>query len=227
MLVLPEVFQRTLGVTPEPFWPKATVAVRRANPAFIFLAEVYWDLEWALQQQGFNCCYDKRLSDRLQSNDVRSIREHLRAGLDYQDKLARFLENHDEFRAASTFQWPKHPAAAAITFLSPGLRFFHQSQLEGARVRVPAHLCRGPSEPTNQEVAAFDDKLLLITEGYQRVSERRLVSDRPAAGFARQVEFRGFRFFRLGGKGRRALRCGHKLQRRSRTVLSPSAIPRA
>ena len=162
MLVLPEVFQRTWGVTPEPFWPKATVAVRSAHPAFTFMAEVYWDLEWALQQQGFDYCYDKRLYDRLQSSDVRSIREHLRAGLDYQDKLAQFLENHDEPRAASTFQWPKHRAAAAITFLSPGLRFFHQGQLEGARVRVPVHLCRGPSEPTNQEVAAFYDKLLPI-----------------------------------------------------------------
>ena len=109
------------------------------------MAEVYWDLEWTLQQQGFDYCYDKRLYDRLQSSDVRSIREHLRAGLDYQDKLARFLENHDEPRAASTFQWPKHRAAAAITFLSPGLRFFHQGQFEGARVRVPVHLCRGPS----------------------------------------------------------------------------------
>ena len=162
MLVLPEVFQRTWGVTPEPFWPRATVAVRRAHPAFAFLAEVYWDLEWTLQQQGFDYCYDKRLYDRLQSGDVRSIREHLRAGLDYQDKLARFLENHDEPRAASTFQWPKHCTAAAITFLSPGLRFFHQGQSEGARVRVPVHLCRGPTEPTDQEVAAFYDKLLLI-----------------------------------------------------------------
>ena len=37
MLVLPEVFQRTWGVTSEPFWPKATAAVRRAHPAFTFL----------------------------------------------------------------------------------------------------------------------------------------------------------------------------------------------
>jgi len=162
MLVLPEVFQRTWGVAPEPFWPKATAAVRRAHPAFTFMAEVYWDLEWTLQQQGFDYCYDKRLYDRLQSSDVRSIREHLRAGLDYQDKLARFLENHDEPRAASTFPWPQHGAAAAITFLSPGLRFFHQGQFEGARVRAPVHLCRGLAEPTNQEVASFYDKLLLI-----------------------------------------------------------------
>jgi hypothetical protein len=29
------------------------------------MAEVYWDLEWTLQQQGFNYTYDKRLYDRL------------------------------------------------------------------------------------------------------------------------------------------------------------------
>ena len=162
MLVLPEVFQRTWGVTPEPFWPRATAAVREAYPAFTFMAEVYWDLEWTLQQQGFDYCYDKRLYDRLQACNVRSIREHLRAGLDYQDKLARFLENHDEPRAASVFPWPKYRAAAAITFLSPGLRFFHQGQFEGARARVPAHLCRGPVEPTNPELAAFHAQLLPV-----------------------------------------------------------------
>ena len=162
MLVLPEVFQRTWGVAGEPFWPNATAAVRRAHAGFTFMAEVYWDLEWTLQQQGFDYCYDKRLYDRLQSGDVRSIRDHLRAGLDFQDKLARFLENHDEPRAAATFGWPMHRAAAAITFLSPGLRFFHQGQFEGARARVPAHLSRGPVEPTDQLVAAFYFRLLLL-----------------------------------------------------------------
>ena len=88
------------------------------------------------------------------AGNVRSIREHLYAGLDYQDKLARFLENHDEPRAASIFDWPRHRAAAASTFLSPGLRFFHQGQFEGARVRVPVHLCRRAVEPTNPELAA-------------------------------------------------------------------------
>ena len=27
------------------------------------MAEVYWDLEWTLQQQGFDYAYDKRLYD--------------------------------------------------------------------------------------------------------------------------------------------------------------------
>jgi hypothetical protein len=158
--LLPEIFQRTWGITPEPFWPKAIAAVHAKYPAFTFMAEVYWDLEWTLQQQGFDYCYDKRLYDRLREGDAAPIRGHLLAGLDYQDKLARFLENHDEPRAAAEFSWPQHQAAAIVTFLSPGLRFFHQGQFEGHRVRVPTHLCRGPIEPANPDIAAFYAKLL-------------------------------------------------------------------
>jgi hypothetical protein len=162
MLLLPEVFQRTWGITPEPFRPRATAEVREKHPSFIFMAEVYWDLEWTLQQQGFDYCYDKRLYDRLKDGAVRPIRDHLLAGLDYQNKLARFLENHDEPRAAVEFSWPRHAAAAVITYLSPGLRFFHQGQFEGARVHLPTHLCRGPVEPLSQEINAFYRRLLQV-----------------------------------------------------------------
>jgi glycosidase len=162
MLLLPEIFQRTWGIMPEPFWAKATTAVHARYPAFTFMAEVYWDLEWTLQQQGFGYCYDKRLYERLRDGHAEPIRGHLLAGLDYQDKLARFLENHDEPRAASEFPWPQHQAAAIITFLSPGLRFFHQGQFEGARVRVPTHLGRGPVEPTHPGIAAYYAKLLHV-----------------------------------------------------------------
>jgi hypothetical protein len=88
------------------------------------------------------------------------VREHLHAGLDYQDKLARFLENHDEPRAAATFPPGVHEAAAVLTFLSPGLRFFHQGQLAGRRKRISPHLGRGPDEPVDQEVSKFYDRLL-------------------------------------------------------------------
>jgi hypothetical protein len=136
--------------------------VHARYPDFTFMAEVYWDLEWILPQQGFGYCYDKGLYDRLRDGHAASIRGHLLAGLDYQDKLVRFLENHDEPRAASVFPWPQHQAAAIIKFLSPGLRFFHQGQFEGARVRVPTHLSRGPAEPTNPEIVAFYAKLLQV-----------------------------------------------------------------
>jgi glycosidase len=159
-LLLPEVFRRTWGTTAERFWPKATAAVRQDHPGFTFLAEAYWDLEWELQQQGFDYCYDKRLYDRLGQADAAAVRAHLGAGLDYQDRLARFLENHDEPRVASRFAWPRHQAAAMLTYFAPGLRFFYQGQREGARVRVPVHLCRGPAEPHDRDVTAFYDRLL-------------------------------------------------------------------
>jgi glycosidase len=160
MLVLPEVFERTWGIAAPPFWPRATEAVRARVPGFLFLAEVYWDLEWTLQQQGFDHTYDKRLYDRLVEGHARPVREHLFAGLDFQDHLARFLENHDEPRAAATFAPEVHRAAAILTFLTPGLRLFHQGQREGKRVRIPVHLGRGPDEATDPSIAAFYDGLL-------------------------------------------------------------------
>jgi hypothetical protein len=160
MLVLPEVFERTWGIAAQPFWPEATRRVRERAPHFCFMAEVYWDLEWTLQQQGFDYAYDKRLYDRLRHGHARPVREHFQAGLDYQDKLARFLENHDEPRAAATFAPAQHEAAAVLTFLSPGLRFFHQGQLEGHKKRVSPHLGRGPDELVNPTLKRFYEGLL-------------------------------------------------------------------
>ena len=225
MLLLPEIFQRTWGITPEPFWPKATAAVHAQYPAFTFMAEVYWDLEWTLQQQGFDYCYDKRLYDRLREGHVGPIRDHLLAGLDYQDKLTRFLENHDEPRAASEFPWPQHRAAAVITYLAPGLRFFHQGQFEGARVRVPTHLCRGPVEPTNPEVAAFYARLLQVLKENWRLSQRRLVADPTAAGMVRQLDLGRLRRLRLGRRGRQPLSRRRQLRRQPGAMPIAAAVP--
>ena len=126
------------------------------------MAEVYWDLEWTLQQQGFDYTYDKRLYDRLRDRRARPVREHLIAGLEYQDKMARFLENHDEPRASATFSREVHEAAAIITFLSPGLRFFHQGQFEGRTKRISPHLVRAPAEPIDVPLQQFYDRLVEV-----------------------------------------------------------------
>jgi hypothetical protein len=162
MLVLPDIFERTWGIRSEPFWPKATRRVRERVPDFCFIAEVYWDLEWTLQQQGFNYTYDKRLYDRLRDRHARPVLDHFRAGLAYQDRMARFLENHDEPRAAATFPPGVHEAAAVITFLSPGLRFFHQGEFQGRTKRISPHLGRAPDEPISQDLAKFYDRLLAV-----------------------------------------------------------------
>jgi hypothetical protein len=162
MLVLPDVFERTWGRRAPLFWPDAIQRVRKRVPGFLFMAEVYWDLEWTMQQQGFDYAYDKRLYDRLREHHARAVREHFRAGLDYQDKLARFLENHDEPRAAATFPLDAHKAAAVVTFLSPGLRFFHEGEFQGRKKRISPHLSRRPDEPVDGDLVKFYDRLLSV-----------------------------------------------------------------
>ncbi len=189
MLVLPDVFARTWGDRAIPrdgsapaegsFWPEAIAAVRRERPGFAFLAEVYWDLEWELQQQGFDFTYDKRLYDRLREGEAGPVRDHLRAEPGFQERSARFLENHDEPRAAETFPPERHRAAAVVTFLPPGLRFFQEGQIEGRKVHVSMHLGRRPDEPVDEGLRAFYGRLLAalrrpeVHDGYWRLRECR------------------------------------------------------
>jgi hypothetical protein len=174
MLLQPDVFARTWGdrarpvdgSPPEddPFWPRAIAAIRKRHPSFVFLAEVYWQLEWELQQAGFDFTYDKRLYDRLHAGAAGPVRDHLRADMGFQERSARFLENHDEARAAATFDEQRHKAAAVITYLSPGMRFFHEGQLEGRRVRASVHLRRRASEPVDAAIRGLYAALLAIVE---------------------------------------------------------------
>ena len=136
--------------------------MREQRPGLLLHGRGLLGLEWTLQQQGFDYTYDKRLYDRLREGHARPVREHFLAGLDYQDKMARFLENHDEPRAAATFPPEIHEAAAVITFLSPGLRFFHQGQFEGRKKRISPHLGRGPDEPVDPELEQFYARLLAV-----------------------------------------------------------------
>jgi Alpha amylase, catalytic domain len=160
MLILPDVFERTWGSRPASFWPEAISRVRVVNPEFLWMAEVYWDLEWTLQQQGFDYTYDKRLYDRLHEGHARPVRDHFRADMNFQRKSARFLENHDEPRAAAAFPPGTHQAAAVLTYLCPGLRFFHQGQEDGFTKKIPVHLGRAPAEPVNAGLHRFYDCLL-------------------------------------------------------------------
>jgi hypothetical protein len=162
MLLLPDVFDRTWGHPALPFWPEAIRNARAVHPGFILMAEVYWDLESTMLGQGFDLAYDKRLYDRLVAGAAGPVCDHLRAEVAYQRHLARFLENHDEPRAAATFPAERHEAAALVTYLTPGLRFFHQGQLEGFRKQISPHLVRGPDEPVDDRLSRFYGALLVV-----------------------------------------------------------------
>jgi hypothetical protein len=168
MLLLNSIFERTWGgrAGPRPateYWCDLIPSNKRAHPDFQFIAEAYWDLEWELEQQGFDFCYDKRLYDRLEHDNAESVRLHLGAALDYQAKLLRFIENHDEPRAAATFSPAKERAAAITMATAPGARLFHEGQFDGRRVKLPVFLGRRPAEPVDQALQLFYKKLLDAT----------------------------------------------------------------
>lgn len=168
MLMINEVFAGTWGsragtVPDAEYWAQVIPAVKAHHPRFRFLAEAYWDLEWELQRQGFDYCYDKRLYDRLEHGPAESVRGHLQAAVDYQEKLLRFIENHDEPRAASQFEPSKHKAVALAALTLPGARLVHEGQLEGRRVRPPVFLGRRPDEPVDAELLGFYEVLLQAT----------------------------------------------------------------
>ncbi|MCH5670750.1 alpha-amylase [Streptomyces gilvus] len=165
MLLMNDVFAKTWGdrVGPPPaedFWPYVVPRVRARHPDLLFVAEAYWDLEWALQQQGFDHCYDKRLYDRLLHEDADAVRAHLQAGLGYQRGLVRFLENHDEPRAAATLPGDRERAAAVTVATLPGATLWHEGQFEGRTVRLPVFLSRRPEEPVDEQLRAFYARLL-------------------------------------------------------------------
>jgi hypothetical protein len=191
MLLLNAIFERTWGnragqPPATEYWQDVIGATKAAYPDFLFIAEAYWDLEWELQQKGFDFCYDKRLYDRLEHENAESVRLYLCADLGYQKKLLRFLENHDEPRAAATFSPPKEKAAAVVTSTLVGVRLFHEGQFEGRKIRLPVFLGRRPDEAVDQGLRSFYDKLLaainfpVFRDGEWRLCERTGWPDNPS-----------------------------------------------
>ncbi|GAA3865574.1 hypothetical protein GCM10022243_34620 [Saccharothrix violaceirubra] len=144
------------------FWPSILDTVRARQPGTVFIAEAYWDMEWTLQHQGFDFCYDKRLYDRLIGLNPGAVRDHLDADPDYQARLLRFLENHDEPRAASRLPVDAERAAAVVVATLPGATLWHEGQYEGRRAQAPLFDRRLPDEQVDVGLAAWHRALRAI-----------------------------------------------------------------
>jgi len=176
MLMLDEVVDRTWGERvgpplPLPYWTEVIGRTRATHPGFLFVAEAYWDLEDALVEQGFDHCYDKRLYDRLVHDGPDALRAHLRADPAQQARRVRFLENHDEARAAAVLGPGRDRAAALVVATVPGALLLHEGELVGRRVRVPVQLGRRPPEPVDSAL-----------DGWWRTLLARLALDRVRDG---------------------------------------------
>jgi hypothetical protein len=170
MLVLNGIFRQTWGrfdrnslsgIPQREFWEEAVDRV----PWPVYIAEAYWDTEWTLQQLGFDFAYDKRLYDRLLHAGHQEVYLHLTAEIGYQQKLLRFVENHDEPRSLTTFGRDKVRAAAALASTLPGMRLYFQGQMEGRKLHLPLQLRQAKPEADEPEIKAFYERLMpLVNE---------------------------------------------------------------
>jgi hypothetical protein len=78
----------------------------------------------------------------------------------YQRRLVRFVENHDEPRAASAFGATRSQVAAVATVTQCGARLIHNRQLEGPTVHLLVFLGRYPIEPPDHALLTFYRSLL-------------------------------------------------------------------
>ncbi len=168
MLMLNDIFERTWGERAgskpvDNYWATVIPEIKAKWPEFRFMAEAYWDLEWELLQQGFDSCYDKKLYDRMDHGDAESVRLHLLADAAYQQGMVRFIENHDEPRAAAAFPDEKGRAAATVILTLAGTKLLHEGQFEGRKVKLPVFLSRRLAEPVDHDLSAFYRRLLKET----------------------------------------------------------------
>lgn len=165
MLLLKEIFSHTWkGYVPAPpakeYWVEMTKAIKQVHPDFLFMAEVYWHKEYELLLQGFDYCYDKVFYDRVLQGNVQQLRQHLVSELAYQQRLVRFLENHDEPRAYETLGALRSYPAATLLCTLPGGTLLHEGQFIGRRVKLPVQINRAPTERRHPKLEAFYNQLL-------------------------------------------------------------------
>lgn len=148
------------------FWHDAIQAVKNINPQFIFMAEVYWGLEWRLQQLGFDYTYDKIIYDRLRNTGAIEVKGHLRAEKLYQKRSVRFIDNHDEEPSLVVFrEKPRALSAAVLISTIKGLRFYSDMQLKGIKFKIPVQISDFDLEKYEDiEIEKFYEKLLKIVD---------------------------------------------------------------
>jgi glycosidase len=166
MLQLNDIFNKTWAgfpAAPAPeteFWTDAIATIKSGQPDFLFLAEVYWDLESRLQSLGFDYTYDKCVYDLIVRRQPAELARRLHeSSPGLLSASAHFLENHDEARVAALLSPAEHRAAALLIFGLPGMRMLYEGQTDGRRLRVPVQFARWPDEPTDAEIRAMYDRL--------------------------------------------------------------------
>jgi hypothetical protein len=153
MLILPEVFDRTWSkaVTAN-FWQESIAQIKAQKPEFIFLAEVYWDLESQLLDCGFDYFYHKKWLDNILHSNWSEVLNH-----DYDHQALVFLENHDENRIASYYSGCKLLAVSVFLAIQKSWQLWQSDQIKGAITRWPIQILPIPEDNLD---CIFEDTLM-------------------------------------------------------------------
>jgi glycosidase len=168
MLLMNDIFAGTwhgfVGAAPEiDYWREIIPQIKAKYPRFTFTAEVYWDKEYDILQQGFDFAYDKTLYDRIIEGNIPKLRQHLVAPIEYQRHMMRFIENHDEPRAYPHLGAQRSAAAATLICTLPGATLLHDGQFTGRRIKLPVQIKRQPNEQRHDNLEEYYMKLLCET----------------------------------------------------------------
>jgi hypothetical protein len=228
MLVLSDVFRRTWGAGPYPEpafepWSAIVSAARARAPAFVFLAEVYWNMEERLIKLGFDWVYDKVLYDPAAHDSADNVAGTWRASTP-----------SSRWRCASwrttTSRAPRRPSPGAARGrrghrLDPARSLLRAlRQMEGRREKLPIQLGRAPAEPVDDKLV----RLLPHAAAGGALGGRAVAAAALPSGLGRQLHAR-----RLPGqqleRRRAAPARGGQLRRPARAVLRgplPAGHPR-
>lgn len=159
-----EVLQENTQTIPDKeFWQSAVKAVKNIKPEFILIAEVYWQMENQLWQQGFDFCYDKTLYDHFESKNSQNIYFYLKKISDNIQKFVHFSENHDEPRCITHFG-KNALAITTFNYILPGLNLIHQGQTKGKKIKLPVQIDTAVEEKLDLDIKNYFDKLFKLNQ---------------------------------------------------------------
>ncbi|MCB2210634.1 DUF3459 domain-containing protein [bacterium] len=165
------------GMVPADFWEQAIPQLRQRKPNVFLLAE--WEDPWILDT-GFNAGYDWNLYHRMKEHAHGGIStDSLWSAVEQKHTLyppgkqaMRFIENHDEPRAAEAFGWPNLRPYGALIYTLPGIPLLYTGQ-EIGETHKPSLF---EDEPVNwqagdPEIGSFYRDLLALRTQYTALRE--------------------------------------------------------
>jgi Alpha amylase, catalytic domain len=171
MLILPDIFGKNWSKKHvNNFWLNAINEVKKLNPEFVFLAEVYWSLESRLLEQGFDFVYHKNWLDFVVQerwNNLSQINDN---------SNLIFLENHDEERIASHIDSSKLLLINIFLSIQNGFQLWQDAQTSGRKKRLPIQVLPDYTEEVNINLKKTLELWLNLTQEW-KVKNTRLLLD--------------------------------------------------